>query len=58
MSSGKPSREPAKPKEDRSAIRKARQVWGAEAVGLAVIVLLILVYALVRYGRSIPWNAR
>ena len=58
MSSAKPAREPAKAKEDRSAIRNTRQVWAAEAIGLGVIVLLILVYALVRYGRSIPWNAR
>jgi len=35
-----------------------RRVWAAEAIGLAIIALLILVYALVRYGRSIPWNAR
>ena len=58
VSSAKPVRESAKPNENRPGVRKSLQIRAAEAIGLAVIVLLILVYALARYGRSIPWNAR
>ncbi len=63
MNSAKPSRsEPqAKPHSEDTRTAKAdprRRVWAAEAIGLVIITLLILVYALLRYGRSIPWNAR
>ncbi len=62
MNSAKPSRnEPeAERPEDRGTTKTdpRRRVWAAEAIGLVIVTLLILVYALVRYGRSIPWNAR
>jgi len=56
-----PDGPPDKSRETKSVAIKddpRRRVWAAEAIGLAIIALLILVYALVRYGRSIPWNAR
>ena len=58
MSSAKPGRKPAKVDNDDPVPPDFRRVRAAETIGLAIIVLLILVYALVRYGRSIPWNAR
>ncbi len=63
MTSAKPVPDAPESKSQRQTPDTAkddarRRVWAAEAVGLAIIALLILVYALVRYGRSIPWNAR
>ncbi len=63
MNSAKPSRSEPQPKQNSAGApaTKAdprRRVWAAEAIGLVIITLLILMYALVRYGRSIPWNAR
>ncbi len=62
MSSAKPAPDvPQSKSQKNSGISKddpRRRARTAEAIGLAIIALLILVYALVRYGRSIPWNAR
>ncbi len=63
MTSSKPSRSEEPSNLEAKNVRPAnadprRRVWAAEAIGLVIITLLILVYALVRYGRSIPWNAR
>jgi len=58
VSSAKPGREAAKANDDDPPAADFRRVRAAETFGLAIVVLLILVYALVRYGRSIPWNAR
>jgi len=59
VTSNKPTPEPEEEKPvDRVDEEPRRRVWGAEAIGLVIIALLILVYALVRYGRTIPWNAR
>jgi len=59
VTSNKPAPEEQKEKPvDRVDEEPRRRVWGAEAIGLVIIALLILVYALVRYGRTIPWNAR
>lgn len=63
MTSSKPSRseDPCNlESKDKRGVNAdpRRRVWAAEAIGLVIITLLILVYALVRYGRSIPWNAR
>jgi len=62
VSSAKPAPDgPQNKPQKNSGISKddpRRRARTAEAIGLAIIALLILVYALVRYGRSIPWNAR
>ncbi len=63
MNSSKPSRSKGPSNLESKNARPAnadprRHVWAAEAIGLVIITLLILVYALLRYGRSIPWNAR
>jgi hypothetical protein len=61
----------AKPQPDKASIPEQKlenaragkpdpryRVWAAEAIGLIIIAVMIVVYALLRYGRSIPWNAR
>jgi hypothetical protein len=57
----RPDPAPTTPQSEPARIGKVdpkRRVWAAEAIGLVIITLLIVVYALLRYGRTIPWNAR
>ena len=55
----RPDKTPTKPEPARvGKVDPRRRVWAAEAIGLVIITLLIVVYALLRYGRTIPWNAR
>lgn len=57
--------EPTKPKppgkpaaEDNTIHADRRRALRAETIGLIVIAVAILVYAILRYGAEINWSAR
>jgi hypothetical protein len=53
-----PSIKPVADREEHDRHRQRHSVYAAEATGLLVIALLLLVLVVVRYWQYIPWRAR
>jgi hypothetical protein len=49
---------PAPPKSAADNKHHRHSIYAAEATGLLVIAVLLLVLTIIRYWRNIPWSAR
>jgi hypothetical protein len=49
---------PVPPKPGDNKHQHRHSIYAAEATGLLVIAVLLLILTIIRYWRYIPWNAR